>query len=285
MVSTAGMPGMGPNPPESWRRRIARSRWARAAAIPGRSSLVAKENAALARASLKWLVHSKEHTNFTYDLTPLNREHLAWFVSEVTGGDVQDARAAITEITSDGEFYQRLRATTLNSARSGLADPQARLGRRLGWYAIVRLTRPQVVVETGTDKGLGSATLARALQRNGTGRLLTIDTNPQAGSLLAGFHDVAEIWTGDSVAMLQDVRQTIDLFIHDSLHTQAHELAELAAIEDRIDADSIVISDNSHATQALPLWSEKVGRRFLFFAEKPADHWYPGGGIGAAVSR
>ncbi len=153
----------------------------------------------------------------------------------------------------------------------------------MGWYAIVRLARPQLVVETGTDKGLGSATLARALQRNGSGQLVTIDTNPAAGSLLNGT-DLAQVIIGNSLDILPSLQGEIDLFIHDSLHTRDHELAELAAIEGAISADSIVLSDNSHATDALPVWSQKVGRHFLFFAEKPSDHWYRGGGIGAAFS-
>ena len=34
-------------------------------------------------ASARWLVTSREHHNYTYDLTALNRDHLAWFVAAV----------------------------------------------------------------------------------------------------------------------------------------------------------------------------------------------------------
>jgi hypothetical protein len=35
-------------------------------------------------------------------------------------------------------------------------------------------------------------------------------------------------------------------------------------------------------TPVLSEYAEKTGRRFLAFTERPAGHWYPGDGIGAA---
>jgi hypothetical protein len=45
-------------------------------------------------------------------------------------------------------------------------------GRRLGWYAIARLRRPGLIVETGVHDGLGSTALLRALPST----TATIDT-------------------------------------------------------------------------------------------------------------
>jgi len=44
-----------------------------------------------------------------------------------------------------------------------------------------------------------------------------------------------------------------------------------------------VLSDNSHATTELAKWSLRQGRRFMYFAEEPLDHWYPGAGIGVSM--
>src|SRR5690606_39568112 len=41
---------------------------------------VARHDARMIGTSLRWLFTSREHHNYTYDLTPLNRSHLAWFV-------------------------------------------------------------------------------------------------------------------------------------------------------------------------------------------------------------
>jgi len=37
-------------------------------------------------------------------------------------------------------------------------------------------------------------------------------------------------------------------------------------------------------TSALFEFSMATRRKFLFFAEKPADHFYPGAGVGAAFA-
>lgn len=264
------------------RSRVANSRWARTAAMPQRIRAIARINARQIGASFRWLAQSREHTNFTYELSDLNRVHLSWWVSLVSGHSVAESREAIEELASDRWLIDHVRVATEGAGRSGLYDKEARFGRRLGWYALVRLTRPELVIETGTDKGLGALAIARALQRNGTGRLITMDINPDAGQLLRDFEGPWDIEIGDSIQLLSSVDEPVNMFIHDSLHTSAHEAAELSAIQDRLASSALTISDNSHVTDVLPTWAETHDKRFLFFAEKPRDHWYPGGGIGAA---
>ena len=48
----------------------------------------------------------------------------------------------------------------------------------------MRATKPKIVVETGTEKGLGSLVLAEALIKNESGRLITIDMEPSSGLLI-----------------------------------------------------------------------------------------------------
>ena len=55
---------------------------------------------------------------------------------------------------------------TKSSSFSRFADLDVRFGRRLGWYAFIRVIKPKVVIETGVDKGLGSILLCSALLRN-----------------------------------------------------------------------------------------------------------------------
>ncbi|RBY75310.1 class I SAM-dependent methyltransferase [Geodermatophilus sp. TF02-6] len=267
----------------SMRRRVARTRLAPAVALPVRAASVAGYDAQLLARSARWLARSREHTNYTYDLTDRNLGHLAWWVSVVTDTPVAEARAHIAEAREDGDLREHVREATLRSSRRGLADPTARLGRRLGWYAIARAVKPDRIVETGTDKGLGSVLLASALLRNGRGRLTTVDVNPDSGYLIAGrYAEVVDRVVGDSVAVLGSSAEPVDVFLHDSLHTWEYETAELAAVDPRLSRRAVVLSDNSHVTDALSAWAEKTGRQFLFFREEPADHWYPGDGIGAA---
>lgn len=265
------------------RHRIAHSRVAPLAALPIRLRAVARHDRAVLAASARWLVSSREHTNFTYHLTERNREHLAWFVAAVAGVPVARARGYLAEVAADSELHEHLRRATAASARRRLADPEPRLGRRAGWYALVRALRPAHVVETGTDKGLGSCVLAAALRRNGHGRLTTIDINPAAGYLIDGpYGAVTDLRVGDSVQVIRGGQAPIDLLLHDSDHSPGHETRELAAAEALLSDAALVLSDNAELTDELARWAERRGRRFLFFDERPAGHWYAGGGIGAA---
>lgn len=264
------------------RRRLATTRLAPIAALPARLGAVARHNGHQLAASGRWLASSREHTNYTYDLEPLNLEHLAWFVADLAGSSVAEARAVIDEIRTDGELAEHLRRATEASDRRGLMDREVRLGRRVGWYALVRLLRPQHVVETGTDKGLGSCVLAAAVLRNDSGRVTTIDINPAAGALITGrYADVVDVRIGDSLDLLAELDE-VDFFLHDSDHSSEHEAHELSAVAARLTPDALVLSDNAHVTWELPRWAEDNGRTFSLFTERPSKHWYPGGGIGAA---
>src|SRR3546814_1929922 len=98
-------------------------------------------------------------------------------------------------------------------------------GRRLGWYAVVRATKPRVVVETGVDKGLGAMVLCAALLRNAEedrpGRYFGTDINPHAVYLLQPPYDsVGDILYGASLASLASFADSLDLFITDSDHSR-----------------------------------------------------------------
>jgi predicted O-methyltransferase YrrM len=267
------------------RRLVARSRFAGVAAFPVRSATVLRYDARVVRRSVSWLICSREHTNFTYELTDRNREHLAWWVSAVTASPVDQVREYIEELHSDEELRSHIEHATEASDRRRLADDEVRYRRRAGWYAAVRAIKPNLVVETGTGKGLGSCVFAAALLRNGRGRLISVDVNPESGYLIDGrYAAVVERVIGDSVTflhrMLHRMNEPVDLFLHDSWHTFQHETAELNAV--RFATGAVVLSDNAHGSDALLVFAQKTGRRFLFFREEPRDHWYPGDGIGAA---
>jgi predicted O-methyltransferase YrrM len=263
--------------------RIAMSPLASVAALPERIRLVARYDARVLRQSARWLVLSREHTNLTYDLTPLNREHLAWLVAEVTGHPVVSVRRHFQELQDDSDLAWQIMEATRRSKRRRLADPVPRYGLRMGWYAFVRALQPEHVVETGTDKGLGACVIAAALLRNGHGSLTTIDINPDAGYLVDGkYAEVVERKVGNSLDVLPLLSKPIDLFLHEVHYTAEHERAEYEAIEPLVGEHTVILSDNAKRTNELARWAEIHGRRFLYFHEVPADHWYPGTGICAA---
>jgi predicted O-methyltransferase YrrM len=272
-----------PRPTSRIRRKVAASRLATLGALPERVGIAAAHNAAALSGTVRWLVRSREHTNFTYELTTVNREQLAWWVAEVTGCEVLKSRELFAEVENDDELREHIKTTTRRHPRWRLANPSPPYGRRVAWYALVRLLRPEHVVETGSDKGLGSVLVAAALRRNGSGTLTTIDINPDAGYLLAGHYaEFASVRVGDSREILAQL-STVDLSIHDSVIDEDFETSEIRAIGPRLSAGAVVISDIAHASLALPRWSESEHRRYVHFQEMPLHHWYRGDAMGASI--
>ena len=114
---------------------------------------------------------------------------------------------------------------------------------RCSIYAMTRILKPSVVIETGILHGLTSAYILAALQKNQFGRLISIDlpSTPETGpSNNDGYDDVLpigqspgwvvpdylrpfwETYLGNSLEILPKVLQEtteIDFFIHDSDHS------------------------------------------------------------------
>lgn len=270
------------------RRAIARTPLAPVAAFPKRLARVARHDARVLRASARWLVTSREHHNYTYELTTLSRHHLTWFVSVVCDIPIQQVRGYVAEIEADDVLRHHIEQATATATRRGLADKQVRYARRVGWYAIVRATHPAHVVETGVDKGLGTCVLASALLRNAQeghpGRVTSLDINPEAGYLAraAPWSDVVDLVIGDSIASIGALDRPVDLFLHDSDHSRAREKREFDAVEPKLAPGAILLTDNVTSTNVLAEHAERTGRRFLAYRESPANHWYPGDGIGVA---
>jgi predicted O-methyltransferase YrrM len=239
------------------------------------------------RKIIRWTIKSRETTNFSYDLSDRNKQYLAWFVSVVTHSDKNQVLRYFSELENDSELRNHVRIITATAKSGWKSDCEPRFGRRLGWYAIVRINRPRVVVESGTDKGLGSIAIAAALRRNAEegspGHLYTVDINPRAGQLIRGPYSAwITFVNNDSVAALRHFAQAIDVFINDSDHSEEYEALEYETINRMLSPNGLVIGDNADSTERLAEFAEHSNRRFLFFREEPTEHWYPGGGIGVA---
>ena len=137
------------------------------------------------------------------------------------------------------------------------------------------------------EKGLGSCVLARALKANAgeghPGVYYGTDIDPAAGFLFTEpYTRYGKILYGDSIASLQSLTEPVGLFINDSDHSADYEAREYETIRPKLTENAFVLGDNAHATDKLFQFAQKTGRRFVFFSERPKDHWYPGAGIGIA---
>ena len=234
--------------------------------------------------AIRWTFVSREIVNYTYDLTEANLCYLAHTVSVITGVDPSQARRYMDELLTDDSLQRHVLRQTTSSGMQHSSDSAFRAGRRVGWYAFVRALKPRLVIETGVERGHGAVVICSALIRNQRegypGKYVGTDIDPHAGFLLTKpYSECGEILYGDSIESLKGL-SNIDLFINDSDHSTEYEYAEYLTVADKLTPRAVILGDNAHVSDSLRRFSETRHRSFLFFQEKPREHWYPGAGIG-----
>jgi predicted O-methyltransferase YrrM len=128
-------------------------------------------------------------------------------------------------------------------------------------YLACRCLRPRVVVETGVAYGVTSAYILQALTDNGHGELHSIDLPPLAegaDSYVGHFvpHELRARWNlhiGPASRLLPDILReanTIDVFVHDSLHTYSHMKWEFERALLSLRPGGALISDDIEGNRA-----------------------------------
>lgn len=239
---------------------------------------------------IRWLFTSRETTNYTFQLEKGNQEYLEFLISDILDIPLHEVQKYTKELEDDEELRRHIETQTALSPWAHLADREVRYSRRIGWYAFVRALKPQVVIETGVDKGLGACVLAAALLRNAAeghpGQYYGTDINPKAGYLLSGrYAEVGRVLYGDSIESLRAFQEPIDLFINDSDHSADYEAREYETVFPKLSPNAVLLGDNSHSTDKLMQFSLAHNRHFSLFLEKPKDHWYQGAGIGISFRK
>lgn len=224
-----------------------------------------------------------ELDNFTYALR--NESELPDFVAEVLGEDATRAAAYMYELKTD-----RLLSGELEQATRKRIDAKRRLeyGHRLAWYAFARSLKPRLIVETGTQNGLASVILLRALERNGEegapGRLLSFDIMPGTGWLVtdrfAGNWEPVIGSTFDTLAPALAGHE-VGLFIHDSLNTYDCEQFEFRTALEHA-AERLVLISNRAPIGGLRDLAAARSLPYTEFHERPL-HFYRGTDQAAAV--
>ena len=115
-------------------------------------------------------------------------------------------------------------------------------------YLLVRLKRPQCVVEFGSSHGLSAIHIAAALRDNGAGRLVATEQSAakvQAARRnleAAGLADLVEVREGDAFNTLARGPAEIDLLMLDGW--KELYLPMLRRLEPRLTAGALVIADD-----------------------------------------
>ena len=190
-------------------------------------------------------------------ITPRHRKHLSYYaerqlsvidgVAEVLEIDAQDVAEQIDNLPEFLIADDKDPGMTIKwSATSELAATT---------YALIKLLRPEVVVETGVGAGVSSWTILRAMEENGQGRLVSIDLPTPNTELLpeVGYLVPTELrhrWDlrigPAQKALPQTLRELgeIDIFQHDSRHSYSNQLREYLIAWPFIRTDGVLVSDD-----------------------------------------
>lgn len=149
--------------------------------------------------------------------------------------------------------------------------------KRKAMYAIVRLLRPKLAVETGVGPG-SSTTVILSAMRNG--HLHSIDLGVKYGSedetYPVGFiipERLKKKWTlhtGNSARLLLPLLEklgTIQMFYHDSTHEEKHVTFELSNAWEHIESGAILV-DNYQWTKAPEKLCRKTGAKLTMLSQK-----------------
>ena len=231
---------------------------------------------------MKWLLQNfGERMRFTlrnprYALGSLYREFALAderFLSTITGVSVRQIRAFVEEPIRTPEFAARLREAdaTFRALKIQSADLYAK--KVLLQYMAIRAVQPETVVETGVANGVSSAHILLALQKNERGTLHSVGLNDTeylpAGKSLGWVvpESLKSRWNlliGDSRSLLPSLLTTlgtIDVFIHDSLHTYDHMLWEYRAAFPYLRPGGLLFSDDAAWNSAFPEFCHEVAAK------------------------
>ena len=126
---------------------------------------------------------------------------------------------------------------------------------RLFLYALCKIIKPKIVVETGVAYGLSTSYILQALYENKTGTLYSIDSEfrPWESELMIGSAIPSELKTrwkfvkGSSIEKLNDLLESvgkIDIFLHDSMHTYKNMIFEFESVWPHIKNNGFLLSDD-----------------------------------------
>ena len=193
------------------------------------------------------------------------------FLATVSGVPARKIRYFLDEPIQTREFVACLREAEALFRDLQIQSADLYAKKVLVQYAAVRAFQPEVIVETGVANGVSSAYLLFALQKNGRGRLHSIELGDPA-YLPAGKPPgwVVPEWLrtrwhlmiGNSREFLPKLLAelgTIDVFIHDSLHTYDQMLWEYRAAYPRLRPGGLLLSDDAAWNTAFGEFCRDVG--------------------------
>lgn len=156
---------------------------------------------------------------------------------------------------SEEENGLQLRLTKLREVGPFRLDHNADLGLARMCFLVCRALKADIVVETGVAYGVTSSFVLGALARNGRGQLWSIDLPPLAEHadsyvgylvpehLKMSWHPIRGHARRLLPPLLRSLK-SLDIFIHDSLHTYEHMAFEFKVSWEHLRPGGALIADD-----------------------------------------
>ena len=172
-------------------------------------------------------------------------------------------------------FYEKIK--NINYFKYGMMSP---LNLEI-LYLIIKVIKPNIVVETGIGSGSSSLFILAALDR---GKLYSIDLPPHVSEehfcpknlkigwlVPTNFKKKWSITFGDSKVILPELLAklgSIDVFFHDSLHTYEHMMFEFKTAWKYLRQPKIIISDDINANNAFYNFAKSTASRYIIIGQR-----------------
>jgi len=206
--------------------------------------------------------------------------NLRW-LRTMSGAPVERILEVLSELDDLVPVELEMRRRHVAGGRPGYAQFRA----PFELYALVRILQPKHVVEAGVSSGISSAHFLLGLDRNRSGTLHSIDLPTlQRGPVLQADESPVSLppglatgWAipfrssrwdlriGASQGLLPRLVEelpSVDLFLHDDLHTPEHLAFELATVRPKLSVGAPVLADNTKWTgESFPQFAAEVGAR------------------------
>lgn len=206
---------------------------------------------------------------------PVFREDIVTILPRITNSSLNEALTVHQEL-NNANFTNKL--TEKLDSTSERPSPLHSNWREL-LYIYIRLEKPTTVVETGAYDGLSSTYILAALNANNAGELITIDIDdptlppsdlPATKSGWIVPDNLKSRWDlrlGDAKKELPRVvsNKEIDLFLHDSDHSEEHMRFEFNTVSDSLHNGSLVVADNSRFNNAFWDFAQKALDDMVFW--------------------
>jgi len=132
-------------------------------------------------------------------------------------------------------------------------------------YSVVRDQQPNIVVETGIGRGVITIFILSAIQKNGHGKLISVDKGNEIRALI--YNGLKMNWDfrdGKPSDVLPTITESIDIFLHDSLHTYKNMMFEFECVYPYIKEGGLIMSHDIGTNNSFFDFAKKIGREVQY---------------------